>query len=96
MEKAKFIKRIWMQMGKVVPGTTNRDLAKRLSISEHVISEHLSLIDDKTPTSKKLKTLFDFIFWWGCFFITMKRLQNRQPCLFAFVNFKRFEFYQNT
>ena len=49
IEKAKFIKRIWIQMGK----PSYHTLGMKLSVSEHVIQEHLSLIDDKTPIEVK-------------------------------------------
>jgi len=45
MEKAKFIKRIWLQMGK----PSYRVLGDRLSMGKDSIEEHLSLVADKTP-----------------------------------------------
>ena len=56
MEKAVFIKKIWKQLGKPIhkngefKGQPDYSiLAKAISLKPYVISEHFSLIDDKTP-----------------------------------------------
>ncbi len=50
MEKAKFI----MRIKKTMPGiVSNRELAKKLSVNESIIGEHISLVDKSTPKEVK-------------------------------------------
>lgn len=49
MDKAKFIQKIWKKMGK----PPYHSLGMKLSVSEHVIQEHLSLVDKSTPKEVK-------------------------------------------
>jgi len=49
METAKFIKRIWIAMGK----PERLSLAKQLGINNVSIGEYLNLVDDKTPKEVK-------------------------------------------
>lgn len=49
METAKFIKRIWIAMGK----PKSSDLATKLGTNRWSIEEHLALVEDKTPKEVK-------------------------------------------
>ncbi|MHA1873353.1 MAG: ParB/RepB/Spo0J family partition protein [Candidatus Heimdallarchaeaceae archaeon] len=49
METAKFIKEIWIDMGK----PPHQSLALKLGVHQVVVSEYLSLVDDKTPKEVK-------------------------------------------